>query len=205
MLVAACFFFFVIGLRSAFWRRILLTKGDKMDMQELVKKHIKFTSQGDFIRSVKTLKARYNLSDSEAEAFANSNEMEHIKLMKSKFTHKQSSAKRQGIKFGFKDFQEFYYWYEAQGDRCYYCNTEFALLKKVFAKELLDSKKFNSTPHIERKDSNAGYSVDNCVLTCSLCNNAKSDMINAENFKNYFGKAIGKFVADLYSDVITNK
>ena len=44
-----------------------------MDMQELVKKHIKFTSQGDFIRSVKTLKARYKLSDSEAEAFANSN------------------------------------------------------------------------------------------------------------------------------------
>ena len=75
----------------------------------------------------------------------------------------------------------------------------------MFAKELLDSKKFNSTPHIERKDSNAGYNVDNCVLACSLCNNAKSDMMNAENFKTYFGKAIGKFVADLYKGVITKR
>ncbi|WP_258554252.1 hypothetical protein [Helicobacter cinaedi] len=42
-------------------------------------------------------------------------------------------------------------------------------------------------------------------MACVLCNNAKSDMINAENFKEYFGEAIGKFVADLYKGVITNK
>lgn len=33
-----------------------------MDMQELVKKHIKFTSQGDFIRSVKHLRLDITLA-----------------------------------------------------------------------------------------------------------------------------------------------
>ena len=81
------------------------------------------------------------------------------------------------------------------------------MLNGVFDSKKIESKKpsFTATLQIDKKDPDNGYKADNCVLACVLCNNAKSDMINDENFKNYFGEAIGKFVADLYKGVITNK
>ncbi|PWI46423.1 hypothetical protein CEE45_16900 [Candidatus Heimdallarchaeota archaeon B3_Heim] len=36
---------------------------------------------------------------------------------------------------------------------------------------------------LERKDNAKGYSKENCVLSCSLCNNAKSDKFTEEEFR----------------------
>ncbi|MBF7047814.1 hypothetical protein IY804_06995 [Campylobacter volucris] len=57
---------------------------------------------------------------------------------------------------------------------------------------------------IERLDPDKGYNEENCVLACCICNNAKSDMINTENFKKYFGKHIKSFYEDLLNNKTTN-
>ena len=104
----------------------------------------------------------------------------------------------------FGGFRAFYEWYSAQEPKCYYCGTTQDELNKLFGKELIESKKFSESLHIERKDSSKGYSENNCVLACALCNNAKSDMISDENFRVYFGKQMREFITDLLSGKIEN-
>ncbi|GAI46195.1 unnamed protein product [marine sediment metagenome] len=42
---------------------------------------------------------------------------------------------------------------------------------------------------MDRRDNEKGYTLENCVLSCSICNNAKSDKFTDEEFKEV-GKAI---------------
>lgn len=164
----------------------------------------------------------------------NQDEINVIRDAKRRYSSLKSRAKKKGeLKFkvesigglnddGFKDFYK--NWYKGREKKCHYCGTAEEMLKELFPKKDEDnqqntdktqsvkthkigSKKpsFTGTLQIDKKDPDKGYKADNCVLACVLCNNAKSDMINDENFKNYFGEAIGKFVADLYKGVITNK
>ena len=83
--------------------------------------------------------------------------------------------------------------------KCHYCEITEENLKKLFDNKVIQSKKpsFNSTLQIERLNPNKGYVEDNCVLACCICNNAKSDMINAKNFKEYFVESVKKFYNDL--------
>lgn len=115
----------------------------------------------------------------------------------------------------FKD--EFYeclkWWCKGGQRRCYYCGIDESVSMKVFSAvnngmelPLLQSKKpawKKGSLQIDKKDprpikgndahgkeSAKGYSEDNCVFACVLCNNAKSDLIGADDFKHFFG---GKF------------
>lgn len=36
---------------------------------------------------------------------------------------------------------------------------------------------------VDRKDNNLGYYIENCVLACAVCNNAKSDKFTHEEFE----------------------
>lgn len=175
-----------------------------MDMQKLVKQYVKIVSDTHFESGVNIIKERLKISEEEATTFSKSYELAEIKAIRDRFNNKKNDAKES---FKFKDFEEFYYWFKAQNDKCYYCGSTQDMLNGVFDSKKIESKKpsFTATLQIDKKDPDNGYKADNCVLACVLCNNAKSDMINDENFKNYFGEAIGKFVADLYNGVITNK
>ena len=123
---------------------------------------------------------------------------------------------RDEIKKGFGyDFQKFYIWFieqlASQDGKCYYCETNKSDLEKLFRskgepKEIQESKDlystkpaFSSSFHIDRKEPKGKYGDnDNCVLACTFCNNAKSDMVkDAEIFKKNFGKTIHKFYKKL--------
>lgn len=106
--------------------------------------------------------------------------------------------------FGFKNFKNFYSWYETCEKECCYCGTKEADLIKIFRtheadKKPLYSKKpgFSANLQIEKRNPNKPYHPSNCVLACALCNNAKSDVINDENFSNYFANAVKKFIKDV--------
>ena len=45
----------------------------------------------------------------------------------------------------------------------------------------------------ERKDPDGDYCADNCEFACVICNNAKSDMISAEDFKKFFVPGIKEY------------
>ena len=122
-----------------------------------------------------------------------------------------------GGKFGFGNFKNFYEWYKKQptkdGEKyCVYCGTAESTLKKLFKekddesecyKPLYSKKRsFTATLQIDRKNSEEGYKAENCVLACTFCNNAKSDMVrNGDEFKNAFGKAIGDYLRKKYDEI----
>jgi 5-methylcytosine-specific restriction endonuclease McrA len=107
-------------------------------------------------------------------------------------------------KDGFKSFENFYAWYLEQNDLCYFCETSSETLDNLFTSKSLQSTKFNATLHIEQLDPKKGYNPENCRLACSLCNNAKSDLISKENYRAYFSKSMKRFLIDLSDGKITN-
>ncbi len=127
---------------------------------------------------------------------------------------------RDEIKKGFgSDFKKFYKWFveqlDSQDGKCYYCETSKDDLEKLFrskgeSKEVQENKvlystkpAFSSSFHIDRKAPKGDYGDNkNCVLACTFCNNAKSDMVkDAEVFKNSFGKAIREFYKKLLEKI----
>ncbi|MCR6571798.1 hypothetical protein [Campylobacter insulaenigrae] len=114
----------------------------------------------------------------------------------------------------FEDMKKFAMWYEKEylkiesksELKCHYCGIDEKNLKDLFKNKLITSKKpsFNGSLQIERLDPDKGYNEENCVLACCICNNAKSDMISAENFKKYFKTPIESFYKDLLENKTTN-
>jgi len=107
-------------------------------------------------------------------------------------------------KSGFGTFESFYTWYSGQERGCFYCGISQDKVTELFEVGKLKSKKFNATLHIERFFPELPYGPENCCLACSLCNNAKSDLISASNFKEYVAPGIEKFYQDLYAEKIEN-
>ena len=148
------------------------------------------------------IRNRLNLKDtSEVECLK-----EHYKIVKQKY--KIRDKKEKDKKFEevdklvdekFEEMKKFALWYKESKRKCYYCGITEEKLEILFKNKIIQSKKpsFNSTLQIERLNPNKGYVKDNCVLACCICNNAKSDMINTENFEKYFAESVKKFYNDL--------
>lgn len=97
----------------------------------------------------------------------------------------------------FGGFVGFLKWWVDQAEQgkhhCYYCGIEESKTKKAFKTGAISSKKFYGSLQVDRKNPEKGYNADNCVFSCVLCNNAKSDMISETDFKTYFGQATKAF------------
>ncbi|MDR0560536.1 MAG: hypothetical protein LBG92_10225 [Prevotellaceae bacterium] len=121
---------------------------------------------------------------------------EKLQELFTKFNNNQDRKK------GFDSFEIFLDWWceyiKEYGHRCYYCGVEEKDSKsgaenkdyKNIGKK--DSHKSGKL-QIDRKDSQKGYGKDNCVLACVLCNNAKCELIEGEEYKIYFGEAMKKY------------
>ena len=105
------------------------------------------------------------------------------------------------------DFKEFYKWYSKEvenGAKCGYCGISQEELYEIFGEEknvlpLNDAvKRSSGTLEIERKDSTGNsYGADNIILACPLCNNAKSNLIDEENWRMLFVPAMREYYKKL--------
>ena len=71
--------------------------------------------------------------------------------------------------------------YERDGHTCHYCGIhedDFVRIWRTFY-----GGKRGRTLEVDRKDNGQGYEIENCVLACAVCNNAKSDKFAYEEFK----------------------
>ena len=96
------------------------------------------------------------------------------------------------------DFETFLAWWcektpEDGIRKCCYCGVDEDTVRAAFAKDekdecVISSKKpsFSGELQIERKDPDGDYCDHNCEFACVICNNAKSDMISAKDFKEFF-------------------
>ena len=72
--------------------------------------------------------------------------------------------------------------YNRDGTRCHYCGIEEKDFFSIWG-EFYGGKKRGSILEVDRKDNSQGYEIENCVLACALCNNAKSDKLQYDEFK----------------------
>lgn len=70
---------------------------------------------------------------------------------------------------------------------CEYCEDEIPWQPYRFLEGDL-----NVGYHLDRKDNNLGYSVENCVVACARCNWAKGALFTYEEWK-HIGKSIKEF------------
>ena len=73
---------------------------------------------------------------------------------------------------------------------CHYCGAGPSL--KAFGDNRMAQRKINGNfiyTGVDRKDSNAGYSIGNCVTCCKTCNFAKND-VPYDEFIAYLNKLV---------------
>ena len=73
--------------------------------------------------------------------------------------------------------------YMRDGRKCHYCGIEEDDFRKVWGELFYGSKRRGGTIEIDHKDNTKGNDMANCVLACALCNVAKSDKFEYEEFK----------------------
>lgn len=107
----------------------------------------------------------------------------------------------------FKSLEDLRLWYKdqfkEQNGKCFYCKTSFFDIKR-----LIDDKKLNGRlighggyrgkyPEIECLENEKRYLKGNCVLACYYCNNDKSNVFSAKEYKEYFGLNRNQFFEKL--------
>ena len=121
---------------------------------------------------------------------------EAIQKVRTKFTAKRKEAFK-------NDFKEFYHWYNDEKQECAYCGISQGSLIKIFQEERIlplndATKRSSGSLEIERRDSTTNsYGKDNIILACPLCNNAKSNLIDEQSWKDYFVPAMKKYYEKL--------
>lgn len=105
--------------------------------------------------------------------------------------------KEQKGKSEFKNFEDFFKWYNIQPKKCHYCNLKEEDSQRIVMTGLLKSKRFpqdgkrsqgkfrGSWLEIDRKKPNEKYSRTNSVLCCYFCNNDKSDVFDDVQYKKF--------------------
>lgn len=99
----------------------------------------------------------------------------------------------------FSDYKQFLKWYNEQSDCCNYCKiTQSDLFKIVSIRNgnltiNKKTKRSKGTLEIEKLDPSEGYSLENSVLSCPFCNNAKSNLILEDDWRKFFVPAIKNY------------
>ena len=137
-------------------------------------------------------KKRFDISEEEFDLFTE--RYSDIPVIKSKFTESRKNE---------NNIIEFYDWYVEQNQSCDYCGITQNELHKLFTNnpetKILPlnnnwSKNDKGTLQIERKDSTKNsYSISNLILACPLCNNAKSNLIDEDSWREIFAEPMKRY------------
>lgn len=95
-----------------------------------------------------------------------------------------------------KHFREQFYYKDQEKEKreCHYCHITEKQLELLAKKKRINTKRLyrrGKTMEVDKRDPNGEYNLENIVLACYMCNNAKSDEYSVKEFEE-IGKAIGK-------------
>ncbi len=82
--------------------------------------------------------------------------------------------------------------YSQDGKYCHYCGIYEEDFIRIWG-EFYGGRKRGPKLEVDRKDNLVGYEIDNCVLACAICNNAKSDKFTYAEFK-----LVGKIIQQIW-------
>ncbi len=118
------------------------------------------------------------------------------------------NSKREEI---FKKYDEIVSWYNKQEGKCGYCGVTQEQLNEIVKKRNGNltlnrlSKRKNGILEIEQRNpvpanENSYAELDDLILACPLCNNAKSNLIDDESWREIFAEPMKR-----YYDKLLNK
>ncbi len=126
-------------------------------------------------------------------------EHERIKRLFSRKKHGQ----------GFKSREDFANWWvgqlSTQGGCCTYCQTPIRLIEMLIREGRLNARstrglgKRGLFMELERFDPKGPYRPDNCALACYYCNNDKSYIFSAGDFKKFLAPSKREYFEHLLS------
>jgi hypothetical protein len=99
----------------------------------------------------------------------------------------------------FSDPDKLIKWFNDQNDRCNYCEITQPELLKIVADRKGNltlnqkTKRSKGTLEIEKLHPSLGYTYSNSVLSCPFCNNAKSNLISEDDWREFFAPAMKKY------------
>lgn len=168
-----------------------------LDDKKLYKKqHDDFFEKGTIIAD---FKKRFDIKEEEFDILTE--KYSDIPIIKSKFTESRKNE---------NTIEKFYNWYKSQNQSCGYCSITQSQLHQLFTNnpetKILPlnnnwSKNDKGTLQIERKNSeNNSYHTSNLILACPLCNNAKSNLIDEDSWREIFAEPMKR-----YYDKLLNK
>ena len=83
-------------------------------------------------------------------------------------------------------FSDFYKWYIKLDKKCFYCDITEEEIKTLLDNGKLETKRITTRGkklELDRKQPNLPYDIlDNIVLSCYWCNNAKTDEFTVDEF-----------------------
>lgn len=91
------------------------------------------------------------------------------------YTRFKNTAKYEGHSntLNFEDFLKF-----TEIKNCHYCNTKILWMEYQYH----NNQYTRGGYFLDRKNNNLGYSIENCVVSCTKCNKAKSDKYTYEEW-----------------------
>ena len=100
-------------------------------------------------------------------------------------------------------------WYREQNEQCQYCGITQQELYEIVDKYgnlTLNggTKRSKGTLEIEKRDSSKEYTFTNIILACPLCNNAKSNLIDEDSWRDLFVKPMRKFYEKRLGKTLSN-
>jgi len=99
-----------------------------------------------------------------------------------------------------KRFREDFYYKDQEKEKraCHYCKITEKQLELLANNKLINTKRYyrrGKTMEVDKIDPNGEYTLENIVLACYMCNNAKSDEFSEEEFKE-----IGIVISKIWND-----
>lgn len=123
-----------------------------------------------------------------------------IKKLKSQYAGIRERCKKANEQIGWDKFTDFYKWFENQEKVCGYCNSTLEEVAAFLNEQIEEGghKRDNRgwSFEIDRLNHSSKYKDGNVILSCYICNNAKSDVFEADAFAP-IGEAIGKVIRGL--------
>jgi len=121
---------------------------------------------------------------------------EYIEKPKSKLKADYDRRVREG-KSSFKDFDEYFNWYQNTEKKCHYCGLKENESQEIVMTGLLKSNRFPQNGQmkrgqargvwleVDRPEPKDDYKLYNVVLCCYFCNNDKSDVFNENQYRAF--------------------
>lgn len=102
-----------------------------------------------------------------------------------------------------KPFSVFQEWHLSADKKCFYCGITEQEIKLLIDNNWLTTKRLKTRGRkleLDRKQSELPYSnLENLVLSCYWCNNAKTDTFTHEEFLE-----VGRIIGDIWKKRMTN-